>query len=206
MGRGRAAGYEEQRGQILACAAQLFAHRGYPATAMTEVAQASGLSKATLYHYYPDKYTLLVSIAQTHVTQLQAIVDGVLAQGMAPEPRLRALITQVLQAYAGAQHAHRVLTEDVRFLLPEDQRSVLDSERAVVAGFAATIRELRPDLRDAALDKPLTMLLFGMINWLFTWMKPGSGLDHEDIAQLVQDLFLGGLPAVKLPQGLSQAS
>ena len=64
MARGRAAGYDDQRELILARAAALFAQRGYPATSMNEVAQACGLSKATLYHYYRDKYALLVSIAE----------------------------------------------------------------------------------------------------------------------------------------------
>ena len=69
-----------------------------------------------------------------------------------------------------------------------------------MAGFAAAVAALRPDLKQAALAKPLTMLLFGMINWMFTWMKPDGALDHEALAPIVADLFLGGLPAVRLPQ------
>jgi hypothetical protein len=46
----------------------------------------------------------------------------------------------------------------------------------------------------------MTMLLFGMINWMFTWLKPGGVLDHATLAPMVADLFLGGLPAVRLPQ------
>jgi hypothetical protein len=43
------------------------------------------------------------------------------------------------------------------------------------------------------------MLLFGMVNWMFTWMKPDGALDHEAMAPIVADLFLGGLGAVKAP-------
>jgi AcrR family transcriptional regulator len=199
MGRGRAAGYEGQRELILACAARLFAQRGYAATSMNEVALASGLSKATLYHYYRDKYALLVSIAQTHVSQLQAIVNEVRAQRLTPDEHLRELIRRIVAEYAGAQDAHRVLTEDVRFLAPDDQRSVLDKERSLVQGFADAVLALRPDLAGSALGKPLTMLLFGMINWMFTWMQPNAQLNYEDVARVVQDLFLGGLPAVRRP-------
>ena len=46
----------------------------------------------------------------------------------------------------------------------------------------------------------MTMLLFGMINWMFTWLKPDGELDHESIAPMVADLFLGGLPAVRQPR------
>ena len=37
------------------------------------------------------------------------------------------------------------------------------------------------------------MLLFGMINWMFTWMRPDGELDYDAMAPVVADLFLGGL-------------
>jgi hypothetical protein len=84
-------------------------------------------------------------------------------------------------------------------LYPDDRQRVLDKERAVVAGFARAVVALRPELKKAALAKPLTMLLFGMINWMFTWMRDDGMLDHAGMAPVVADLFLGGLPAVKKP-------
>ena len=198
MGRGRHAGYDDQREAILAHAAQLFADRGYPATSMNEVALASGLSKATLYHYYRDKYALLVSICDAHVTRLQAIVDETLAQDAAPPKRMRELIRRLVEEYAHAQDAHRVLTQDVKFLGDADRARILGKEREVVAGFARVVGELRPDLDEAALSKPLTMLLFGMVNWMFTWMRPDGALDYDTMAPIVTQLFLGGLKAVSV--------
>ena len=197
MARGRAANYDDQREMILAHAAALFAQQGYPATSMNAVALACGLSKATLYHYYRDKYALLVSIADGHVGKLHALVQNVLAAGLPPEQRLRTLIRRILLEYAGARDAHRVLTEDVRFLTDRDRARILDQERAVVQGFAQAVAGLRPELQAAALATPMTMLLFGMINWMFTWVQPGGALDHDTLAPMVADLFLGGLPAVR---------
>ena len=76
---------------------------------------------------------------------------------------------------------------------------MLAQQREVVAGFAHAVASLRPDLDDDTLSKPLTMLLLGMINWLFTWMKPDGRLSHEAIAPIVADLFLGGVHAVRAP-------
>ena len=200
MARGRAAGYDDQRERILAFAAHLFARRGYPSTSMNEVAQACGLSKAALYHYYRDKYSLLLSIADGHVSRLQALVVEVGARKLAPERELRELIRRIVAEYADAQDAHRVLTEDVKFLEPDDRALVLGKEREVVAVFARAVAGVRPDLKRAALSKPLTMLLFGMVNWMFTWMKPEGELDHARLAPIVADLFLGGLVSVKAPR------
>jgi AcrR family transcriptional regulator len=200
MARGRSPGYDDQREMILEHAAQLFANRGYPATSMNQVAEACGFSKALLYHYYRDKYSLLVSIAENHVSRLEDLVVDVEQLALAPAARLRELIRRFVQEYADARHAHRVLTEDVKFLQPEDSQRVLDTQRKVVAGFARAVGELRPELEEAALAKPLTMLLFGMINWMFIWMRADGELDYDSMAPVVADLFLGGLPAVKMPQ------
>lgn len=199
MGRGRHAGYDGQRELILDRAAALFARGGYPGTSMNQVAEACGLSKATLYHYYRDKYELLVSIADGHVTRLRAVVDEALAEESTPDGQMRALVRRLVEEYANAQNEHRVLTEDVKFLQPEDRERVLGKEREVVAGFARVVAALRPDLKDAAMSKPLTMLLFGMVNWMFTWMKPDGALAYEDMAPVVADLFLGGLEKVQAP-------
>src|SRR5882724_11195319 len=139
---------------ILASAAHLFAKRGYTAASMNQVAEACGLSKATLYHYYKDKYTLLLSIAENHVSRLEAIVVAVLARKQSPERQMLELIRSIVEEYSDAQDAHRVLTEDVKFLEPEDRERVLDKEREVVKGFAKVVGDLRPDMKKAALSKP----------------------------------------------------
>ncbi len=199
MARTRSAGYDDQREQILAAAAALFAARGYTAATMNEVAAACGVSKATLYHYVRDKHDLLAQITSGHVGRLEALVADVRALGLSPAAHLRTLIERFTAAYALSQDEHRVLTEDVKFLADVEQRAVLGGQRRVVAVFASAIAELRPDLAGSELEKPLAMLLFGMINWTFTWLKPGGALSHESLAPIVCDLFFGGLPAVAAP-------
>ena len=182
---------------ILARAAQLFAARGYPSTSMNEVAEACHLSKATLYHYFRDKYSLLVSIAEGHVTRLAALVEDEQALSLAGENRLRYFIHRIVEEYAGAQDAHRVLTEDVKFLEADDRERILNMERLVVTAFSLAVTEMRPELAGVHLAKPLTMLLFGMVNWMFTWIRPGGRLDHAAMGPIVADLFIGGVGKVE---------
>ncbi len=201
MARGRAPGFENQRDEILRNAARLFANQGYPGTSMNAVAEACSVSKPTLYHYVRDKHELLMQICETHVQWLETLVTEVQAQAreqdLAPEALLRRLIARFVQAYGEAQNEHRVLTEDVKFLNDEDRARLLEIERRVVAAFADAVAALRPELSAAKLHKPLTMLLFGMINWTFTWLKPDGDLSYEAVAPMVADLFFGGISAVK---------
>ncbi len=201
MARPRSAGYEEQRELILAAAAQLFASRGYTAATMNQVAAACGVSKPLLYHYVRDKQALLAQITLGHVARLEALQAEVAAQGLEPEAHLRALIQRFMGVYARAEHQHRVLTEDVKFLAEAEREAVLAAQRRVVQAFAQAVAAVRPALASAGLGTPLAMLLFGMINWTFTWLKPGGALDHGSLAPIVAELFFGGLGAVN-PAGL----
>ncbi len=219
MARPRSAGFEGQRELILAAAAQLFAQRGYSSSTMTEVAAACGISKGTLYHYVRDKQDLLAQITTAHVQRLQHLVQDVAAQRLPPREHLSELVLRFMQAYENAQAEHRVLTEDVKFLpdgaddvgqtgraglraqgaaqLPCSPRAqVLQGQRQVVQAVADAVAALRPDLQRSALHKPVAMLLFGMMNWTFTWLKASGPLSHQDVARLLLGLFLGGLQAL----------
>ena len=204
MARPRAATYDDQRAQILKAAAQVFARRGYTAATMNEVAAASGVSKATLYHYFNDKHALLEDIVRSHVARLERLVEPVADDlVVVAADDLRDLIRRFMQAYADAQSEHRVLTEDVKFLDERARAAVLEGQRHVVAAFARGIAACRHDLA-ADLHKPVAMLLFGMINWTFTWLRPQGSLSHEALGEMVADLFFGGLPAVAASLAPSQ--
>lgn len=197
MARARSAHFDINRETILRAAAELFARQGYPGTSMSDLARACGISKPLLYHYVDDKYQLLLEITEGHVCRLQALVAEVEGLKLNPQDALRQLIARFVQEYALARHDHGVLTQDVKFLSAADRERLLNIERQIVDAFAQTIIQARPSLRGSALDKPLTMLLFGMINWMFTWLRPDGRLSHEQMAPIVADLFLGGLAAVQ---------
>lgn len=202
MARHRTHNYDEQKQAILQVAAELFARRGYLGTSMNDVAEGCGLSKPSLYHYFRDKESLLVSIAQEHVAALAELVKSVEDDAaLRPHDHLEILIKRFLTEYADAQNAHRVLTEDVKFLSPAARERILALERAVVNGFAHAIAVHRPDLQDAQVHKAVAMLLFGMLNWMFTWLRADGKLTHATIAPLVCDLFLRGLPGIRIPTG-----
>ena len=199
MARPRAADFDEHRDAILAMAARLFADRGYAAGSIAELASACGVSKALLYHYYRDKEQLLFDIADRYIDSLLLIVDEVAAQALPPQARLRRLIERFMAAYEHAAAYHRVLVQDVKYLSAPHRRRVNAKQGRVVEAFAAAIAAVAPQLTQAALLKPVTMTLFGMINWTFTWLKEAGPLTYAQMAPVVADLFIAGVGAVGVP-------
>jgi hypothetical protein len=78
--------------------------------------------------------------------------------------------------------------------LPEEKQATLrELERRIVALFAEAIGEALPEVKGSrALLKPLTMSLFGMLNWSYLWFRDGRGLTRDAYARLATELILAG--------------
>jgi len=202
VARRKAAGFDAQRGAIRDAAARLFADAGFASTSVADIAAACGVSKALLYHYYRDKEDLLFDIAESYVERLQQIVDEVAGECLPAVAQLRRLIARFMAEYEHSATRHRVLVQDVKYLSKAHRARVMARQRAVVDGFAQVVEELSPAASAAALRKPLTMMLFGMMNWTFTWFSARGPLRYDDLAPIVADLFIGGLGRLRgLPSG-----
>jgi AcrR family transcriptional regulator len=191
--RKRAPDFDLQRAGILQAAAELFAQRSFAGASMAQLARACGVSKALLYHYYRDKEHLLFDIADRYVDGLLAIVDEVRASELPPQQRLGALVRRFMQAYQHAQAQHMVLVQDVKFLSPGQRARIVAKQRAVVEAFAQAIAAIKPRLRRKSLRIPLAMMLFGMINWTFTWLRADGPLTYDDMADVAVEVFLHGI-------------
>ncbi|WP_082824224.1 TetR/AcrR family transcriptional regulator [Crenobacter luteus] len=198
MARTKSPNFEVQRSAILENAAQLFAQKSFPSASIAQLAELCGMSKPLLYHYYRDKSHLLFDIADTHLERLIAMVDEVAEQRLDTEAHLKALIARFMEEYATSRHHHMVLVQDVKFLEDEARRKVAEKERYVVDAFARLIAKLRPEL-PAEQVKPVTMTLFGMMNWTFTWFRADGPIDSAAMAEIVSQMFLHGVYSPGLP-------
>ena len=192
MPRGKAVTFDLQRAAILEAAARLFAGNGFPSASMAQLARACGVSKPLLYHYYRDKEHILFDVADSYMDRLVAIVRELEALRLPPRERLRALIRRFMQEYEHSQAQHMVLVQDVKFLSEAQRSHVIAKERQVVEAFAHAIATLKPRFRKKVQCVPLAMILFGMINWTFTWLRPGGPLTYDDMAEVVSEVFLHG--------------
>ncbi|QPC44200.1 TetR/AcrR family transcriptional regulator [Kaustia mangrovi] len=197
MARTRAADYDEKRHRILRTASELFAEHGYETASMAMVAEACGMSKPLLYHYYDSKSALLFDIIEVHLQDLIAAVDEADDGGAPPRARLNAVITALLEGYRDADSDHKVQINALS-RLPEDQQGHLRAmERQLVERFAAILAAANPGLApDGILLKPVTMSLFGMLNWHYMWFRPDGPVTREAYADMATTLILEGSRAL----------
>ena len=194
MARPIAKDHREKRSAILKQAAVYFADHGYDRASVNGLASACGISKSLIYHYYDSKEQLLFDILHSHLT---ALYEGLIALQPAadPEVQLRQLVKKLLQMYRGADAEHRLQLQSTT-ALPKAQRRILaDIQRSIVNEFSQAICAAAPEYLGQASDhlRPLTMSLFGMVNWFYLWHQPGRGMSRESYADLATEILLGGL-------------
>ena len=199
MARQRAVDYDAKRAAIRDAAAALFAEHGFDGSSMSDLAERCVTTKSSLYHYYDSKEEVLHDILAEHIGKVLAIVRAAVAEGAGGDParRLELIVTRLLAAYASADDQHKVQLNEL-WRLPEAQRAtIIAMEREIVRLVADTLAEINPNLaRTEGVLKPVTMSLFGLLNWHYMWFRDDGPLSRADYASLATRLFLDGAKAL----------
>lgn len=198
MARTRATDFEEKRRGILDHAAAVFAEQGMEKASMAQIAAHGQVSKALLYHYYPSKDALIYAIITTHLEELDEAIATADDPDLVPQQRLRRLVGTVLENYRGADNQHKVQLNATSALSDEQKAAILAIEKRIVKRFAMVLRAINPELDrpERPLLTPVTMSLFGMMNWVYMWFKEGGRISRDDYADVATTLILEGIKAV----------
>lgn len=199
MARTRAADFEEKQRVILDHAAQVFADQGMEKASMSQIATVAQVSKALLYHYYPSKDALIFAIITTHLEGLDTAIEEADDPALPPQQRLRKLVGAVLENYRGADNQHKVQLNATSALSDEQKAEITSIERRIVRRFSTVLDQVNPGLnsKERPLLTPVTMSLFGMMNWVYMWFREGGSISREDYADVATTLILEGIKAVR---------
>ena len=191
--RGRP-GYDQQG--ILDVAVAAFIQYGYDATSMGVLADRLGLSKSAIYHHFASKDEILDRALDTALGAL----EGVLEQADAAHGRAADRLDHVLR---GAVH---VLVEKLPYVTlllrvrgnTEVERRALARRRAFDKRVTALVSEAQAEgsLRSDIDVRIVERLLFGMINSIVEWYRPGG---PEDADRLADDVIAIALDGLRMP-------
>jgi AcrR family transcriptional regulator len=197
MARPKSATHDLKRDAILDIAAQCFAERSYPAASMNEIAAACGTSKARLYHYYESKDAILFDLLDRHTQRLLALIAQTEAQAQRQKlddrATLHALVRAFLQEYESSATRHAALLNDTKFLSEEPRELIRGRQRDVIAAMTRFLERAYPERLRRSNPTAVTMMLLGMINWTFTWLRPGGPLSYAAFADEVVAMLEHGL-------------
>jgi AcrR family transcriptional regulator len=193
LARTQAADYDDRRDAIVSKAAELYGQRGFLGSSIADLAEACGMSKSLLYHYFSSKEDILFEIMDGHVTALGQIAVSVRDEAD-PQKRLFRLTEEFMALYVPASNRHKVLLNDLDKLPPQRRKIIIAEQRVLLDAVDAVLMEISETLANKPRERRAAiMIYFGMINWTHTWFDPKGALGAGEIAKLAVNIFLKGV-------------
>lgn len=185
------------RADVVAAAVALFNQHGYEATSVGMIAERLGVSKSAIYHHVASKEELLKQALDRALNSLEAALMSAQAHNpQTPEEHLQQLETLIRATVDVLIHELPSATLLLRLRgNTELERAALDRRRKfdhAVARMVAAAADAG-DLAWRSDTRATTRLVFGMINSIIEWYKPGGSLGPKQLGDLVVAIVFEGL-------------
>ena len=182
------------RDELIETAAQVFRQKGYHGASMEDLAQATSLKKASLYHHFTSKQEILLELLERALELLLERISLITSQNISADEKLQRMIREYLQ----------ILVEniDLASVLLFEHRSLERRQRTRHIPNRDKFESLWKDVIIEGVDRRIftcenpgvaTRALLGIMNWTITWYRPEGELSIEQIADQYSDLLLKGL-------------
>jgi AcrR family transcriptional regulator len=194
--RGRP-GYDQAT--VLRRAIDLFNRQGYDATSVGDLARELGLTKSAIYHHVDSKESLLAAALDEALDELTDAVDRAVApgrhSGASAYDRLRTVVQESVEILVDHLPAVtlllRVRGNSEIELAALKRRREIDEKLAGLVAEAAREGAVRADIPPELVSR----LLFGTVNSLVEWYRPGGPIDAATVSAAVVHLAFDGLTA-----------
>ena len=180
---------------LLDVAVRVFLDRGYDGASLDDIARAAGISKASIYYHVRSKEELLLRGVERAFAALFAVLKEPDTARGAAVSRLRHVMRRTIEITVA-------MTPEVALLLrvrgnTRTEKRVLQRRREFDHLMAQLFAKAQKEggLRRDVDSRMATRLLFGMLNSITEWYRPGGELDAPEVAEAVFRIAFEGLAA-----------
>jgi AcrR family transcriptional regulator len=166
---------------------ELFAKQGYEAVSMDSIAEAAGVSRATLFNYFPQKELMLRDIAAARAEKLKSILGEFSSSRKPPKfDDIVALFLRLSEENARiAGHSKKLLLET--FFRSASQGLLLAAREEAITALAASMGKIVRGRKQARLaaETLFAVFLATMLEWLMREDAPAQWLMETMRARLL---------------------
>ncbi len=186
---------ERTRRTIALAARELFLSKGFDETTVDEVAEASGVSRRTVFRYYPTKESMVFPDRGERIERFQELMLHELARANDPSEAVRRTCLQMVSVFEDsvdellAQHEHVSVVPGLEIV-----DATFDKEWEATLVMALTSR-LKEGSKEAMHARLRAGALIGVIRAGFNeWFQSGADIDLMQIAEEAMAMVLGPRP------------
>jgi AcrR family transcriptional regulator len=194
---------EDRTGELLEAALRVFAENGYRNTRLDEVAEAAGVTKGTIYHYFDTKEELLLSVVEHYQALAFGRVEDALRDGRLPaSTRIRLVVRKIFSHRDEVgRHLLALMIRGVAHEVPRVHERWLRDGPArlwtLIGGLVEEGKERGEFRPDADGDVGARVLVSGLMLQLM-WQQhaeavPALAVDEDRLIDSTVELFLAGL-------------
>jgi TetR/AcrR family transcriptional regulator len=181
-----------RRAEILHAALRAFRDKGFHATTLDDIALHVGVRKTALYHYFPDKQSILHECHREASAELARIARGARAFAGAGD-QLRFVIREHVRVMTETLEGSPLAFEVTAFS-PERQRELMAArdayERAVRRIIERGMRTREFRRQD---PKVAVFVILGAINWIARWYRPEGALHAPELGEQFAEHLVRGM-------------
>ncbi|WP_375398102.1 TetR/AcrR family transcriptional regulator [uncultured Sphingomonas sp.] len=175
-------------GDVLDKAAGLFAARGFAATSLKDVADAVGLSRSSIYHYYPNKEALLAELIRGVTLPIATMLREVRERELPPTAAIREVVRRLVLWVADPHTHFRLMDRSEAELPPAIARVHVAAKRQILNELIALVDAAILAGEARAVDSRVTALsIIGMAMWTAWWFQPDHGATLAAVADMIAD-------------------
>ena len=182
--------YDANIDHILRAAASVFAEKSFGLASIRDIAAHARISFPRIYYYLRNKEELLYLISRRAFEELLRRAEDAARTAPDSAARLRKFIAGHLEYHMDNLAEMKVLVREADSLggrysadIARLKRDYSRMCRKIIEQFA----EERGQTLDRERSRILTSLLFGSMNWFYTWYEPSR--DYEQRTRIMDEVF-----------------
>lgn len=178
--------------EILHAALRAFREGGYHGTTLSDIAERLDIQKTALYHYFPDKESLLYACHRESLAELDRLIRESARLETARE-RLEWAIREHVRVMTETLEGSSLAFE-VSALSPERQAEVIAARDRYEHALRRIIEEGIEQGEFRPVDAKISVFaILGAINWIARWYRPEGPVRAPELGAQFADQLIGGL-------------
>lgn len=200
---------DDRRSELLTLGAEVFGQRPYDEVRIDEIAERAGVSRALMYHYFPDKRAFFAAVVRAESERLFEATSTPADDGHSLFDRLRAGVLAYMRY--DVEHPHGAWAAYIGMGRTDPVlRGIddIDNERQMQRIMAAVTDVVSGDL-DSKVERDLRVIVYGWLAFTFELCRQSildPSVDADRLADSCAHVLLDAIARVPgIPDALSEA-
>jgi AcrR family transcriptional regulator len=197
-GQNRTARYNKKLNAVLSASSALFARKGFERATIRDVSQATGMSLSGLYYYFRSKEELLFLIQFTAFESICEKLKEIIKKETDPETCLHSMINMHFEYFIRNMNELKICSREIESLKGDYYQKVAEKRKEYFDLTHSIFEKISDKSGGSSADSRLAALyLFGTLNWIYQWYRPGRYPDAKELASQLSAIYLQGFPRME---------